>query len=156
MKTKIALGLAIAMIPVMAFANEGRNNDRDNSFKKYFTNASSSNATSTLNTVCINPVIDKRENALISGHDAMNTSIKAALTARGTSLKAAYALNTQNARKQARNASWDQFRISIQASHTAMKTVRTNAWNIFKVEMKACGVSQNDKPMNISLPSTAL
>jgi hypothetical protein len=175
MKTKIALALAIAMIPIMVFANEGNFGDKmmergeklvergekmsekgENMMKRYFGSASSSNATSTLNVACINPAVDKRENALIAGHDTMNTGVKAALTARGTSLKAAYALDTQAKRKQARNASWEQFRTSVQAAHTAMRAVRSSAWNTFNADMKACGVSQSEKPMTIPLPAASL
>lgn len=118
------------------------------------------NATSTATTTqitCINAALEKRENALITGNDAFASSTKAALQNRLTGLKAAWSETNRKTRQDKRNATYRTFRTESQAAHTAMKTVRLNAWKSFDTDMRACGVrGHGETPSTVSLPTLSL
>ena len=95
---------------------------------------------STTTVACVQASLDKRENALIAGHDAYNTSVKAALAKRLEGLKTAWAQPTRLARTEGRQSTYKTFKSEMQTANTAMKTVRNGAWKTFETEAKACGV----------------
>ncbi len=124
---KTLLTVLLIAGPALTFAQTGT------------TVASTTSATTTLPS-CVSLALEKRENALISGHDTFNTAIKNALTNRLTNLKAAWAQVDKKVRLEKRQLSYKTFRTESQAAHNNMKLVRTNAWKGFDTDMKACGL----------------
>lgn len=148
--TKIILA-SLLLAPIATFAQTGGTATTTGTG----VNATSS-ATST-QVICIGNALDKRENALITGHDVYAASIKTALQNRLIGLKAAWASPDRKSRQEKKNATYKAFRNEAQAAHTAMKTVRLNAWKTFDTDMKACGVrGHGETPYSISIPAFSL
>lgn len=111
----------------------------------------------TTQVMCIGNALEKRENALITGHDAFNTAIKNALQKRLTNLKDAWAQTDRKMKQDKKNAAWRTFKTEAQSAHTAMKTVRQSAWRTFDAEMRACGVrGHGEQPHMVSMPAISL
>jgi hypothetical protein len=140
MQKLIIAAFTLVALPTLALAhNEDRNDTRD-SWKNWRPSSTASTTPLIINTTCVNTALDKRENALIAGHDALNVSVKTALQTRLTNLKAAWAKTTPAERQIARKVAYDTFNVSVKAAHQTIKTFRINTWNTFNVEMAACGV----------------
>jgi hypothetical protein len=111
----------------------------------------------TTQVICIQNSLDKRENALIAGHDVFNTAIKTALQKRLSGLKEAYAQTDKKTRQEKRQLVWKTFKTDTQAAHTAVKTVRQGAWKTFDTDMKACGVrGHGEAPHTVAMPAISL
>jgi hypothetical protein len=156
-KTFIALSaVALLCAPLLVSAeSRERGNDRERS-------ASSTRATSTPKIVtpatisCVQNAIEKRETTLIAGHNAFNTSVTGALTARKDGLKSAYALADREAAKAGKKTVWNAFGTSTKAAHDTMRTVRKTAWNTFNTDMRACGVAHEEAPRTVTNPTSSL
>jgi hypothetical protein len=109
-----------------------------------------------INVTCVQTALDKRENSIMTAHDAFNTAIKNALSTRLTSLKASYTEPTQTLRKTKRQQATTAFKTATQAAHTNMRTARVSAWNTFNTDMKACGVKHDEKPHTVAVPAVTL
>jgi hypothetical protein len=142
----------LLLAPVMSFAQTASTTATSTS-----TGVNATSTATTTQITCVNTALDKRENALIVGHDAFAASIKTALQNRLTGLKAAWAETTKKAKQEKRNVTYKAFRTESQAAHTAMKTARLNAWRAFDTDMKACGVrGHGETPNTVSLPTVSL
>lgn len=108
------------------------------------------------NVVCIQSAIEKRETALIAGHNTFNTSIVNALTARKDGLKSAYALTDKGATKTAKRAVWSKFKVDGKAAHDSMRSVRKASWSAFNTDMRACGVTHDETPHAVLNPAVTL
>jgi hypothetical protein len=118
------------------------------------TTATSTTAvTSQTKIVCAQTAVEKRDAAIIAGHNNFNTAIVSALTARKDSVKAAFALTDKTAIKEARKNSNATFSASVKNSHSAMRTLRINSWNTFKSDMKICGVENRESHHTVSSPT---
>lgn len=114
-------------------------------------------ATSTINVACVQAAVEKRENALIAGHDTFNTSIKAALEARKVALKDAWSAADKATRQSKKNTAYKNFKTSTQSAHTSLRGVRNTAWSAFTTEMKACGVKDHgERSQSVAVPATSL
>lgn len=100
----------------------------------------------TRNVACVQAAIEKRETAIIAGHNTFNTSIVSALTLRKDGLKSAYALSEKGATKTAKKAVWGKFKTDARTAHDSMRTVRKSSWSTFNTEMRACGVAHDETP----------
>lgn len=89
---------------------------------------------------CVQTALDKRENAIIGGHDAYNTAVKTALTKRLESLKTAWAQTDRKSRNEKKNEAYKTFKSDVQTANTALRVIRNGAWKTFETEAKACGV----------------
>lgn len=89
---------------------------------------------------CVQTALEKRENALISGHDSYNTAVKTALTKRLENLKTAWALPERKDRAEKRQSAYKTFKSDMQTANLAMKTARNTAWRTYETDAKACGV----------------
>ena len=106
---------------------------------------------------CVKMSLDKRENALIAGHDAFAASIKTALQKRLEGLKMAWSETDKKVRQAKRLETWKAFKTDSQAGNTALRGVRNGAWKMFDTDMKACGIKgHGEAPMSISAPNTSL
>ncbi len=115
------------------------------------------NRNSSLNIICIQTAIDKRENSLISGHDALNNMTKNALETRKSSLKSAWAIENGIDRRNKRYEVYKTFKANIQTAHANMRSVRKLAWDNFEKEMIACGVPNHGELLQrVSLPAFEL
>jgi predicted outer membrane protein len=129
----------------------------------YFVNAQSATGTTATTTPprvdsnCASTAVEKRENALITAHDAFNTAVKTALTNRMTALKDAWSQTDKKVRQEKRQAGYKAFRTEIQAANSAMKTARNSAWKSFDTDMKACGVKGHGEiPQTINTQALTL
>ncbi|MFZ3231982.1 MAG: hypothetical protein WA194_00295 [Patescibacteria group bacterium] len=88
--------------------------------------------------LCVKPLIETRETALIAAFDKQNAAIKAALLVRKTAVTNAYALTTkkevQKAVIAAHKAYWKSVAV---ANKTALKE-RLAAWKTYKTSAKSC------------------
>ena len=142
---KLIIGI-LALAPVLAFAQTS-----GTTTIPVVTNASSTQVD------CIKASLDKRENALIAGHDVFAASIKSALQKRLENLKAAWSETDRKVRIAKRLEVWKTYRTDAQVAHTALRSVRNSAWKAFDSDMKACGVKgHGESPAYISSPNTAL
>ncbi len=141
---KILTGLLLAG-PVLAFAQTSTG-----------TTTGVTTATST-QVDCVNASLDKRENALIVGHDAFGASIKVALQKRLASLKDAWSQTDKKVRQTKRLEAWKAYKVDAQTANTSLRITRNSAWKTFDVDMKACGVKgHGESPSFVSSPNTAL
>lgn len=108
------------------------------------------------NVICIQSAIEKRETALIAGHNSFNTSIVSALTVRKDGLKSAYALTEKGATKTAKKAVWSKFKTDGKAAHDSMRSVRKGSWNTFNADMRVCGVTHDESPKAVLNPAVTL
>jgi len=111
----------------------------------------------TTQVTCIQNALEKRENALITGHDAFNTAIKTALQNRLANLKDAWGQTDKKVKQTKKTAAWKTFKTETQSAHTTMKTTRQTAWRAFDADMRACGVrGHGEAPHTVSFPSFSL
>jgi hypothetical protein len=106
---------------------------------------------------CIGKAIDKRENSLISGHDVMNISTKNALESRRISLKEAWTEANKKIMLEKRALAYRNFKNNIQKAHFDMRVVRKSAWDVFEIDMRACGAKNHGEYLQkVSLPAFEL
>ncbi|MDO8601298.1 MAG: hypothetical protein Q7R46_01300 [bacterium] len=104
-------------------------------------------STSTKNTpkitdiACVQTAVDKRETAIASAWNSLNSSINSALSARKDALKTAWTIPDANQRKTAIKTAWKNFKSADKAARTAFKRAQKAAWTQFKTDAKACRVS---------------
>ena len=125
--------------------------------------ASAQTATSTAGTVpsptkvtCVQNAIEKRDSAIIAGHNTFNTSIVGALTARKDSLKSAYAQTNRESMKAAKKTAWNNFSSAQKSAHDTMRSTRKGSWNTFSTDMRACGVQNEEAPRAALNPTSSL
>jgi hypothetical protein len=105
---------------------------------------------------CITTAITARENAIIAGHNAFNTSINTALETRKTALIAALDGVTRSDRMVARKNAWIAFSTSSKSAHTTMKSVRNSAYATYKTAATACRAEReiiNERPHDVGMKS---
>ncbi len=93
-----------------------------------------------IDTACVKTAISVRDTSIMSAFSAFGTSGTAALTARSTSLQAAWDLTDKTARKDALKASWSAYKTATTSAREAMRSARQSAWAKFNTDRKACGV----------------
>lgn len=139
----MAVGL---LTPFFAFANESH--------------STSTNATSTpssINVICVQNAIEKRDTTIITAHNAYNTSITNALTARKDALKLAWAKPTTKERREAQRAAYKAFNVSVRAAHENLRSARKAAWSTFNTDMKNCGVrNHGEQAQGVENPTSSL
>jgi len=113
--------------------------------------ATSTPATST-QIVCMQKALDKRENSLITAHDAFASSVKTALQNRLAGLKASWELD-RKARITKREVTYKAFRTEMQTAHTTIRNTKNTAWKTFQSDAKTCGVKATGE--SASMISTA-
>jgi hypothetical protein len=113
--------------------------------------ATTTSATST-QIICMQNALEKRENALITAHDAFAASVKTAIQNRLTGLKASWELD-RKARITKREATYKAFRTEMQTAHTAIRNTKNSTWKVYQADAKACGVRATGE--SASMISTA-
>jgi hypothetical protein len=141
MQKLIIAAFTLVALPALVLADRGgRGDEMRDAWRGWRASSTATTTPVIINITCVNTALDKREDALIAGHDALNVSVKTALQTRLTNLKAAWAKTTPAERQIARKVAYDTFNVSVKTAHQTMKTVRINTWNTFNVDMAACGV----------------
>ncbi len=147
-KTTLAFSIAaLAFLPMLASADN------------HSLRASTTSATSTPSATkiaCVQNALEKRDSAVIAGHNTFNTSIVSALTARKDGLKNAYALADRTAAKTAKKTVWNTFKSQVKVAHDTMRGVRKTSWSAFNTEMRACGVAHEEAPHAVLNPAISL
>jgi hypothetical protein len=77
--------------------------------------------------------LEKRENALITAHDAFAASVKTAIQNRLTGLKASWELD-RKARITKREATYKAFRTEMQTAHTAIRNTKNSTWKVYQAD----------------------
>lgn len=90
---------------------------------------------------CIQTAVSKREASLITGYQALTTSIVGALNQRKTELNTAWGNTSVAERRVAIKNAWKMFGDNDKAAHVTWRTAKASAWATFKAESKACGAS---------------
>lgn len=93
----------------------------------------------TIDAVCMQTAVEKRDSAIIAAVDANAAAQKSALTVRKDALKAAWAITDRKARRTALRQAWNAF---TKASRDARRTLRSAdhaVWKQFYTDRKACG-----------------
>jgi len=103
--------------------------------------ATSTPTKKTVDIVCVQKAIEKRESAVQTAFDVASDSIKSALQARKSALLAAWAITDNVQRKAAVKAAWAKFKQDRKAAQKTFKQTRDAAWKQFKTDRKACKVS---------------
>ena len=134
--------VTLAVLPVLASAQVAT--------------STSGNLPSTAKVTCVQNAIEKRDSAIIAGHNTFNTSITGALTSRKDALKSAWALTDRSAMKTAKKTAWANFSTSQKSAHDSMRSVRKSSWNTFSSEMRACGVGHDEAPRATINPTSSL
>ncbi|MEI7498116.1 MAG: hypothetical protein WCK11_02435 [Candidatus Falkowbacteria bacterium] len=98
-------------------------------------------ASSTINVICIQTAVEKRETALLSAFDVYASSTKAAISARSAALKTAWTLSDRKQRRQALTTAWNNFRKAQSKANAALKKARLQAGKQYEADRKACGKS---------------
>ncbi len=106
--------------------------------------------------ICMQNALEKRENALITAHDAFAASVKTALQNRLAGLKSSWTMS-QKDRVAKRLATYKTFRTEMQAANNAIRNTKNTAWKTFQTDAKACGVrSTGENPSMISTANISL
>lgn len=93
----------------------------------------------TVNVVCIQAAIDKRDTAVTSAYDTLHTSIVAALNTRKEALKNAWTKTDRIERRTALKNAWAIYHTSRRSAQQAWRASRRSAWQTFRTEAKSCG-----------------
>lgn len=88
--------------------------------------------------LCVKPLIETRETALIAAFDKQNAAIKAALLARKTAVTNAYALTTKKEVQKAVIAAHKAYWKSVMAANKTALKERLAAWKVYKTSAKSC------------------
>ncbi len=143
---------ALLLAPVMSFAQTGTTTATSTTVVTGTTTAAT-----TTQVMCVSAALEKRENALIGGHDVFAGAVKAALQKRLAGLKDAWSQTDKKVKQEKQRTTWKTFRTDTQAAHTAMKTVRQSAWKAYDTDMRACGVrGHGEGPQSVQMPSLSL
>jgi len=92
----------------------------------------------TADATCMKNAIEKRDTTIISSFDIYQASVKSALEARKTALKAAWDLNDKAQRKAAIKAAWKNYRDSVKLARSTLNAAKKAAWKQYVVDRKAC------------------
>lgn len=111
------------------------------------TGATNTGATNTGTTVpgkgvkgflCVKPLIETRETALIAAFDKQNAAVKAALLVRKTAVTNAYSLSTKKEVQKAVIAAHKAYWKSVTAANKTALKERLAAWKAYKTSAKSC------------------
>lgn len=101
-----------------------------------------------INTACMQAAVDKRDGAVIAGLDAYYPSVKSALEARRSALKAAWGLSERKARREAIRVAWDAFKGTWRTASKNLRNAKNAAWKQFNADAKACKVNPSAEGEN--------
>lgn len=99
----------------------------------------SSIATSTLDVICIQKVVDTRDSAIITAADGYYTSTKSALETRRDALKNAWAISKVKERKVAIKKAWADFTKAQKEAKRKLQKAKSAAWKQYRADRKGCG-----------------
>jgi hypothetical protein len=88
--------------------------------------------------ICMQNAVGTRDLAISTALDNYATAAKAAITARTTALKTAWAITAKKDRRTALLAAWTTYKKAVQTARSAFKTARQTAWTTFATSAKAC------------------
>lgn len=127
--------------------SSGTTNTGSTSTGSTATGATNTGATNTGTTVpgkgvkgflCVKPLIETRETALIAAFDKQNAAVKAALLVRKTAVTNAYSLTTKKEVQKAVIAAHKAYWKSVTAANKTALKERLAAWKTYKTSAKSC------------------
>lgn len=104
---------------------------------------------------CIQSAVEKRENALVVAIDAHSTTLKTALTTRGTDLKAAWGISNNKQRQAAINAAWSKYNRSAKTINENLRKARNQNWQMYELSRRKCGVQYQNEEGSKNTPRSS-
>ena len=98
-----------------------------------------------IDVVCAQAAVNKRESALGSGFASFSSAVSSAYATRASELSTAWSNSDATARKIAIRAAWDKFQKSAKSARETWKDTKKNAWRAFKEEIRNCRGSANEE-----------
>ncbi len=92
----------------------------------------------TVDLVCMQNAVDKRDTAIMSALDTYTAAAKTALQTRKDELKAGWALTDVKARNAALKAAWKKYRDAIRVARKTFRDAKRADWRQFTTDRKAC------------------
>lgn len=96
-------------------------------------------ATPSVDLICLQIAVEKRDNAIIAAWDTVSSSIKTALQNRRDSLKSAWGISIRKDRNKAITSAWSHFRSARIIARGIFIGARRAAWDQFYADKKSCG-----------------
>lgn len=112
-------------------------------------------ASSSLDVACLKTAISKRETALASNWNTLNTAMTAAISARGTGLAAAFDKPAGKERRTALQTTRKAFKDSVKAARKTFVTSERTTHTTYRTEAKACGATGTDVAEAVSSEDSA-
>ncbi len=88
---------------------------------------------------CLQNVVERRDNSIISAVDSYHAVVKTALETRRDVLKAAFGVTDQKQRQAAIRNGWNTYKTTQRKAKTTFRDARNAAWQKFNTDRKACG-----------------
>lgn len=92
----------------------------------------------TVDLVCMQTAVAKRDDAVMAAWDAYGAAVKAALVKRKTALVDAWKLEDRKVRRETLKSAWKTWRAERDAARKAWAAARKSAWKQYHADRKAC------------------
>lgn len=93
----------------------------------------------TVDLVCMQTAVEKRDNAIIAAADAYYATVKIALTTRRDALKAAFGITDKTQRRTTIRNAWNTYKSAHRKAKSTLTSTKNAAWRQFNTDRKACG-----------------
>lgn len=139
MKKLIALSIAsvflltAVVLPVLAKNSNGDEN-----------NSSTPKIVKTVDLVCMQNAVEKRDTAITTSFDTYTAKIKTLLGARKDALKTAWTLSDKKTRRAAITKAWKDYRAGVKTARTDWSKAKKAAWKQFYTDRKTCKGTGDD------------
>lgn len=113
------------------------------------TSSSSNPSRKTVDLVCMQTVVDTRENALLAARITQGNAISTAYQIRKPALHEAWNIANKTARRSAVKAAWKTWNDSMKKANKDWRTAKHAAWVKFEKDRKTCrGISISEEVGN--------
>jgi hypothetical protein len=95
-------------------------------------------APKTVDLLCVQTAVAKREAAIGSAVDAYYAAVKAALSTRASALNTAWGMTVKKDRNAAIMAAWNAYKTTFKKASQDARTAKKAAWSQFGTDAKTC------------------
>lgn len=103
---------------------------------------------------CMKPLVEKRENALLSAWESYAGEIKTARETRKSELLNAWSIEDPFLRHSAIKSAWNKWRLSVITAKNHWITERIKIWSNFRAEAQNCQATSIEGPSLEEVPTT--
>ncbi|MEK7137601.1 MAG: hypothetical protein AAB853_04945 [Patescibacteria group bacterium] len=120
--------------------------DEDNSSSSSSSASSNSEKKNkkTIDLACVQGIIGKRDDAVLSAFATFSASMTQAFTTRRDALVSAWGMEDRKERKKALEAAWKAFKSSRKTAEKTFKEGKKAAWKTFNADRKTCRGSPDE------------